>query len=79
MIGTTIQNYQVSSLLGEGGMGKVYLATDTLLGRTVAIKNLNVNLTNQPQFLERFKNEAKTPSTSFASQYCIVIQLFAKG
>jgi serine/threonine protein kinase len=60
MIGTTIQNYQVSSLLGEGGMGKVYLATDTLLGRTVAIKNLNVNLTNQPQFLERFKNEAKT-------------------
>lgn len=60
MIGTTIQNYQVSSLLGEGGMGKVYLATDTLLGRTVAIKNLNVNLTSQPQFLERFKNEAKT-------------------
>lgn len=60
MIGTTIQNYQVQSLLGEGGMGKVYLATDTLLGRQVAIKNLNISLTRQPSFLERFKNEAKT-------------------
>lgn len=60
MIGTTIQNYRIETLLGEGGMGRVYLATDTLLGRTVAIKNLNASLTNQPQFLERFKNEAQT-------------------
>ncbi|TXH20246.1 MAG: serine/threonine protein kinase [Chitinophagaceae bacterium] len=60
MIGKTIQNYQMKSLLGEGGMGKVYLAIDTLLGRQVAIKNVNTNLTSQPLFLERFKNEAKT-------------------
>lgn len=60
MIGKTLQNYQITSLLGEGGMGKVYLATDTLLGRQVAIKNLTANLTSQPLFLERFKNEAKT-------------------
>lgn len=60
MIGSTIHNYHVKSLLGEGGMGKVYMATDDLLGRTVAIKNLNAQFTSQPQFLERFKNEAKT-------------------
>ncbi|HEX5152619.1 MAG TPA: protein kinase [Parafilimonas sp.] len=60
MIGTTLQNYYIESLLGEGGMGRVYKATDTVLGRQVAIKSLNIALTNQPSFLERFKNEAKT-------------------
>ncbi len=60
MIGTTVQNYKIVSLLGEGGMGRVYRATDTLLGRTVAIKSLNAALTMDPSFLERFVNEAKT-------------------
>lgn len=60
MTGTTLQNYYIESLLGEGGMGRVYKATDTVLGRQVAIKSLNIALTNQPSFLERFKNEAKT-------------------
>lgn len=60
MIGEKIQNFKIDRLLGEGGMGRVYLATDELLGRTVAIKNLNAALPGQPQFLERFKNEAKT-------------------
>ncbi len=59
MIGTTLQNYYIESVLGEGGMGKVYKATDTVLGRAVAVKSLNASLTNQPSFLERFKNEAK--------------------
>ncbi len=59
MIGTSLQNYYIESVLGEGGMGKVYKATDTVLGRVTAIKSLNASLTNQPSFLERFKNEAK--------------------
>ncbi|MGC4232563.1 MAG: protein kinase [Niabella sp.] len=59
MTGTTLQNYYIESVLGEGGMGKVYKATDTVLGRVVAVKSLNASLTNQPSFLERFKNEAK--------------------
>ncbi|GAB3431669.1 serine/threonine protein kinase [Niabella aquatica] len=60
MIGTTLQNYYIEALLGEGGMGRVYKATDTVLGRVVAVKSLNTSLTNQPSFLERFRNEAKT-------------------
>jgi eukaryotic-like serine/threonine-protein kinase len=59
MIGQKIQNYQVESLLGEGGMGTVYRATDMVLGRDVALKMLHTNLTKQSQFLERFKNEAQ--------------------
>ncbi|NOT37387.1 MAG: protein kinase [Saprospiraceae bacterium] len=59
MLGRKIQNYQIEELLGEGGMGAVYKATDTQLERTVAIKALHTHLTNDPVFLERFKNEAR--------------------
>ncbi len=59
MIGKTIQGYRVDTLLGEGGMGKVYLATDLALDRKVAIKNLNANLVYDATFLERFTNEAR--------------------
>lgn len=59
MIGKTIQGYRVDALLGEGGMGKVYLATDMALDRKVAIKNLNANLVYDATFLERFTNEAR--------------------
>lgn len=59
MIGKTIQGYRVDAMLGEGGMGKVYLATDLALDRQVAIKNLNANLVYNSTFLERFTNEAR--------------------
>ncbi len=59
MIGKQIQNYQVTGLLGQGGMGTVYRATDIILGRDVALKMLLTPMTAEPQVLERFKKEAQ--------------------
>ncbi|WP_345266751.1 serine/threonine protein kinase [Nibrella viscosa] len=58
MKGRLIQQYRVDALLGEGGMGTVYQATDTLLERLVAMKMLHPHLLNQTSFMERFRNEA---------------------
>jgi len=59
MIGDKIYNYTISAQLGQGGMGTVFRATDTMLGREVALKMLHPQLTMQAQFLERFKKEAR--------------------
>ncbi|MDP3114970.1 MAG: serine/threonine-protein kinase, partial [Candidatus Cloacimonadaceae bacterium] len=57
--GTVLQNYTIIEPIGEGGMGEVYLAEETILGRQVAIKRLNPSLTNDAHFSERFVNEAR--------------------
>lgn len=57
--GTTIQNYKVLSLIGKGGMGAVYKCEDKMLGRIVAIKELNTLLTTDPNFVQRFRQEAQ--------------------
>lgn len=59
MLGDKIHNYQINAQLGQGGMGTVFRATDTMLGREVALKMLHPQLTMQAQFLERFKKEAR--------------------
>lgn len=63
MIGEKILNYRIDSLLGTGGIGTVYLATHTQLGRKVAIKVLNPLLVNHQEIKERFRNEATTLSS----------------
>ena len=61
MIGNTINNrYKILSLLGEGGMGEVYLAADQQTGQQVAVKVLARQLSAQPESLERFRREAET-------------------
>jgi serine/threonine protein kinase len=59
MTGRLIQTYHIDELLGEGGMGAVYRATDTVLERPVALKMLRAELLNQPQILDRFRSEAQ--------------------
>jgi serine/threonine protein kinase/tetratricopeptide (TPR) repeat protein len=61
VVGQTISHYQVVSKLGEGGMGVVYLAQDTMLGRRVAIKMLNVDSGKQ-HYRQRFLREARAVS-----------------
>ena len=60
MIGKKIHNYEIKSLLGEGGMGNVYLAVHTQLGRKVAIKSLHQQLVKNEGLRARFKQEANT-------------------
>jgi len=59
MIGTKLGVYEVTSKLGEGGMGEVYRATDTRLRREVAIKVLPTAFTSDPERLARFEREAQ--------------------
>ena len=60
MIGKQLAHYQISALLGKGGMGEVYRAQDQKLGRDVALKILPANVATDPERLARFEREAKT-------------------
>jgi len=61
-IGTRFDRYEIISPLGAGGMGEVYLARDTRLGRKVALKLLLAEFTRDPFRLQRFEQEAKAAS-----------------
>ena len=59
MIGRTLAHYRITAAIGAGGMGEVYRATDTKLGRDVALKVLPAEMASHPERLERFQREAK--------------------
>ena len=58
-VGSRLGHYEVSALIGEGGMGQVYRARDTKLDRDVALKVLPEAFTQDPDRLARFEREAK--------------------
>lgn len=68
--GTKLDPYEIQSLLGAGGMGEVYRARDTRLGRTVAVKILASHLSSSPEFKQRMEREARTISSLNHPQIC---------
>ena len=70
------ERYEITQLLGEGGMSYVYKATDKQLQRTVAIKTLKPNYVEQEKFVERFKREAQTAANL---NHPNIVQIFDWG
>jgi len=77
--GTRLGPYEIGESIGQGGMGEVYAATDTRLGRTVAIKILSDKLAENPERKARFEREAKLVSQLNHPNICVLHDIGAEN